>query len=428
MTVQGAVKIEIPAAAGTSRILARARREWADSIAPFVAEPLEKAKSVLSVPTWVGWSAIALAALALWSARQWHWLEMGVVAAAVIAVLAFAAPFLVGRIDHRARVDLTRSRVVVGERAVGAVEVVNPTNRTLLSVGVELRVGAAIASFDVPRLVAEAVHEELFTIPTQRRTVLSVGPLRAHRGDPLGIYARQTTWAQAIELFVHPRTVALDGSSSGFLQDLEGLPTRDLSSSDVSFHALREYVAGDDRRHVHWKSSARIGKLMVRQFEETRRSHLAVVLSASGDEYGHPDHFELAVSCAGSLSLQAIREEKQVSVLWQGGAIPTRTGKMLLDGLSGIDVTARRRGSVVDVCLASAMAVPAASVAVIVTGSRATPSDLRKAAARLPAGVHTVALVCEEGVALSRHTIGDMVVLTIGELGDLPAAMRKALM
>ena len=165
---------------------------------------------------------------------------------------------------------------------------------------------------------------------------------------------------------------------------------------------------------------------MVRQFEETRRSHLAVALSASGDEFADQEHFELAVSCAGSLALQAIREEKQVSVVWQGGSVPTRTGKTLLDGLSGVEVTSHRRGGVSDVCLATSAAVPAASVAVIVTGSRATPGEIRRAAARLPLGVHVVVLVCEDGAALSRHTIGDVVVMTIGELNDLPAAMRKA--
>src|SRR5690606_1690719 len=120
----------------------------------------------------------------------------------------------------------------------------------------------------------------------------------------------QKDWTEHVELFVHPRTVPLHGSSSGFLKDLEGRPTKDLSSSDVSSHALREYAPGDDRRHVHWKTSARTGTLMVRQFEETRRSHLAVVLSTNAADYDDPEEFELAVSVAGSLGVQALREER----------------------------------------------------------------------------------------------------------------------
>ena len=79
------------------------------------------------------------------------------------------------------------------------------------------------------------------------------------------------------------------------------MPTTDLSSADVSFHALRDYVPGDDRRHIHWKTTARTNKLMVRQFEETRRAHLAISLSINTEEYASEDEFELAISAAASI-------------------------------------------------------------------------------------------------------------------------------
>ena len=71
---------------------------------------------------------------------------------------------------------------------------------------------------------------------------------------------------------MHPLLVSLAGASSGLLRDLEGQATRDLSDSDLSFHALRDYVAGDDRRYIHWRTTARRGSLMVKQFEDTRRT------------------------------------------------------------------------------------------------------------------------------------------------------------
>ena len=39
----------------------------------------------------------------------------------------------------------------------------------------------------------------------------------------------------------------MNASTVGFIRDIEGATTQDLSSADVSFHALREYVPGDDR-------------------------------------------------------------------------------------------------------------------------------------------------------------------------------------
>src|SRR5699024_3749448 len=161
----------------------------------------------------------------------------------------------------------------------------NPTQRIWLPARIGLAVGAATAQFLVPRLPAGESHEELFAVPTRRRAVLVVGPVRSVRDDPLSLMRRQVTWARPQELFVHPRTVRLDEATSGFLRDLEGTPSSDLSSSDIAFHALRDYAPGDDRRHVHWRTTARPGKLMVRQFEETRRSHVVVAPDDLAEHY-----------------------------------------------------------------------------------------------------------------------------------------------
>ncbi len=71
--------------------------------------------------------------------------------------------------------------------------------------------------------------------------------------------------------------------------------------NDLAFHALREYVRGDDLRHVHWRSSARAGQLLVRQYHQTRRNHATVIVDDARDSYKTEDDFELAVSIAASL-------------------------------------------------------------------------------------------------------------------------------
>ncbi len=106
----------------------------------------------------------------------------------------------------------------------------------------------------------------------------------------------------------------LDGRPPGFVRDLEGLATRDLSNDDVSFHALREYVPGDDLRHVHWRSTARTGRLMIRQFEETRRSQFVIVVSTRPADYADDDEFEVGIAVAASLSRSAQVDGKEVTV------------------------------------------------------------------------------------------------------------------
>lgn len=368
---------------------------------------------------------IAVGVLSWWAGGRYGWAELRVVGLTAALVLAVAVAFLVGSSPYVVRLDLAHRRVVVGERAMGRVEVTNASTRGTLPAEIELPVGAGVATFALPRLAGGASHEDLFTIPTSRRAVIAVGPVRSVRADPLGVARREVRWTDPIELFVHPRTVSLGGTSAGFFKDLEGRPTRDLSSSDISFHALREYVVGDDRRHVHWKSTARTGQLMVRQYEETRRSHLAVALSTHAADFGvDPEEFELAVSVAGSLGLHALREERDLTVLTQGGAMQTRTPGGFLDDLTRVQLSARRTDLI---RLASTLAnsAPGASIAALVVGSATTPTQLRAASVRLPIQVRVVALRCEPGAELSRRSIADLAVLTIGALDDLPVAMRR---
>ena len=120
-----------------------------------------------------------------------------------------------------------------------------------------------------------STHE--FAVPTAaaRRRPGRPGAHRARRPDRPRAPRADLDRARSSS-FVHPRTIGVPSTSTGLIRDLEGTPTRDLTSSDVAFHALREYQPGDERRYIHWKSTAKTGTYMVRQFEQTRRSHLVV--------------------------------------------------------------------------------------------------------------------------------------------------------
>ena len=301
----------VPARLHPSAVWAEARSTAALALAPAARAVRERFRMhlwpVLSVVSVLGWSVLAGAVL-LWSAGQaYGWQEAKAAAIAAFVLLVLAVGFVLGRSSYGVLLDLARTRVAVGDSAVGSIAVSNTSARPLLPAALELPVGAATAVFHLPRMKPGQVHEDLFTIPTARRAVIVVGPVRSVRADPLHLLRRQVLWTAPQDLYVHPKTVALAGSAAGFIRDLEGMPTTELSSADVSFHALRDYVPGDDRRHIHWKTTARTNKLMVRQFEETRRAHLAISLSTNTDEYASEEEFELAVSAAASIGLQAIR-------------------------------------------------------------------------------------------------------------------------
>jgi uncharacterized protein (DUF58 family) len=380
---------------------------------------------VLSVVSVLGWSVLGASAF-LWTAgHAYGWQEAKAAAVAALVLFLIAVGFILGRSSYGVLLDLARTRVAVGDSAVGSIAVSNTSARPLLPADLELPVGGATAVFHLPRMKPQQVHEDLFTIPTARRAVIVVGPVRSVRADPLHLLRRQVLWTEPEDLYVHPRTVALAGSAAGFIRDLEGMPTTDLSSADVSFHALRDYVPGDDRRHIHWKTTARTNKLMVRQFEETRRAHLAISLSINTDEYASEQEFELAISAAASIGRQAIREQRELDVLTQAGPLRCETGRNMLDDMTRI-VGAPQRKTAVDLARTLADTVPNASVVFFVVGSQVKPAQLRSAAASVPPGVRSIAVRLDAGAAPARANIADLTVLTLGDLSDLPAVLRKA--
>ena len=382
-------------------------------------------RPALSIISPLGWLVIVITVCAWIAGLALGWVEARIAGFMGVLLLLMGIGFILGRSAYHVRLDLARTRVAVGDRAVGGIEVTNSSDRTLMPAAMELPVGRATAVFQLPRMRAAATHEDLFTIPTHRRAVIVVGPVRSVRQDPLGLLRRQLEWTDPEDLYVHPRTVALQGSSAGFIRDLEGLPTKDLSSADVSFHALRDYVPGDDRRHIHWKTVARTNKLMVRQFEETRRAHLAIALSTNTAEYATDHDFELAVSVAASIGLEAFKEQRNLSIRTHAGPVHTETGRNMLDDLTRVEGKVLRETSI-DVARSTADNVPNASVFFLITGDQPTATDLRKATNHVPPGVRAFAIRCAHGVETSRANIGDLTVVSVGDLQDLGLALRKA--
>ena len=204
---------------------------------------------------------------------------------------------------------------------------------------IELPIGAGVAEFVVPGVSSHRTWDEFFSVVTRRRGVIEIGPARTVRSDGLGLLRRVRSWDNPVTLYVHPRTVRVPFDATGFQVDVEGVVTAKLSSSDVSFHALRA---------VHWPSTARLGKLIVRQYEETHRSHHLIVLDTARSSWDR-DSFEDGISVAASLALSGIAASRTVSFAAGKRWVPTTTAVSMLDTLASLsfsgrsDITARVR-------------------------------------------------------------------------------------
>ena len=374
-------------------------------------------KTLVGAVTPTGWAVITLVIVGLVLAVAFQWVEALACALAGVVALLLAAMRVAWRPPHVVSIRVPNERIVAGQTAVGEISVRNERARSARSGIIELPIGTGTGEFVVPPLGAHETWDEMFLISSRHRGLINVGPARAVRSDALGLLRRVRMWDEPVLLHVHPRTVRVPFDATGFQLDVEGVSTGKLSSSDVSFHALRDYEPGDDRRAVHWQSTARLGKLIVRQYEETHRSHHVIVLDTSRDAWDH-DTFETAVSVAGSLGLANLRESRPVSLSTTEGWLPSGVAMRMLDALS--EVKARSFGDLSRRVREAVAQRPGVSALTLIVGPNVTDIEAAHLARLAPIDVPvSIIRIGAEGVR-ARRDLGRGVLLDCSTLDDLP--------
>lgn len=406
------------------RALALARRVWA-LVLPVLKTVWRVIGPVVTVVTPAGWLVIGLAIVAFILSFSFGWQEFTYLATVLLACLVACAFFLFGRASYGVEIELNPRRVVVGDRAMGSMTVTNTGPRALAPTRMELPVGAGIAEFQLPAMKPKEQHEELFAVPTNKRAVIVAGPAESVRGDQLGLLRRALTWADPVDLFVHPKTVRLTPSAAGLVRDLEGQVSKKITNNDIAFHALRPYVPGDDRRYVHWRTSARIGQLMVRQFEETRRSQLTMIHNTRNDLYASEDEFELAISVTASIAAQVILDGTQMNIVSDEFLWKTQTPTSMLDSSCRVQPVGRVFPSVREFARERTRRLPAPSVVIIIGGSRMSTTEYRSVQSLFGQDTSQVALHVELGAQPKIGAVAGLTVITVGALTDLPQLIRR---
>ncbi|MDO4258560.1 MAG: DUF58 domain-containing protein [Actinomycetaceae bacterium] len=380
--------------------------------------------SLLSGITPLGWGlgAIGLAGIAVGLAARWN--EMAIVAVAALTLLFGALILSLIPLSCSVALHLAAQRITVGQDAYGEILVTNPTGRTLRPVRLELNVDSAVVPVWTSPIEAHGEHRDSFVIETSRRGRRRVGPVRVARGDAFGLVRRVRATSDILDLRVHPRTVTVPFSAIGLVRDLEGITTQDLSSADVSFRALRDYVPGDDRRNVHWRTTARTGKMMVREFEETRRAHLLLILDNDQLAWGIDEEFEDGISTIASLARCAYTDSIAVSTLTRDQPLNSASSVSLLDALTEVSAISVSHSLAEDVHWAGAE-TPSASVAIVVTGSGRSIEHIRYSLTTIDPSVRALAIRIDSSDKASVRMVGGFTLVTISSLGELPSVMRQ---
>jgi uncharacterized protein (DUF58 family) len=281
-----------------------------------------------------------------------YWLFLGIVVLIIgvtmhqVPLIIFTIIFLLGgglsrlwnrfclhRIEYRR--SLSQDRVFLGDEVVFEVEVANHKPLPLpwlrledeLPAEVNLLKGKTVSAGESRAVLSNIFPlnwyhrvKRRFPIQCLQRGCFVFGPTRISSGDLFGFFHREKTIDEVNYLTVYPRIVPLE---------ILGIPSRQLFGDirvrshlfqdPVLTAGVREYQPGDSLKRIHWKSTARIGRLQTRLYEPTTTTDVMVFLDVRtmpAPYWGSvKELLELAIVTAASFSREALGKGYRVGLL-----------------------------------------------------------------------------------------------------------------
>jgi uncharacterized protein (DUF58 family) len=346
-----------------------------------------------------------------------------------------------------------------GANATATVQVTNTSRWRLPRMQAWDVAGPGREPFRVPALKAAEPYEGTTRLPTRRRGLIVSGPLLVDRADVLGLAFRSLDTGLIDTLYVQPKAVTVTMPASSMARSADGPQSETTVQGTLAFHSLREYVPGDEPRHVDWKATAHAGgRLLVKQHVDTSLAGVAVVLdvalpkpdaeSANGIVLGlglgsgpasYAEAFETSVDCAASLACAAATASHPLTLvdghgrdLLSSGGGGRRTGHTkdaILDALTPITAEDGRdtRDEELSVLLRSLAGRSKGSLAALVTTRSPEPWALAlQSLAAAYARVTVVHAVRQGEPVPAPRQAGRISWLTVSYVDSLPTALHRA--
>jgi uncharacterized protein (DUF58 family) len=321
-----------------------------------------------------------------------------------LLLLLFALVYVLrGRPALEIRRHARPSRVHVGGEGRVVLEGMTTARTPLLALTEIVDGGVRAARFVLSPAGPGVPIDATYRVPTDRRGRHELGPLLAIVTDPLGLARRTWEVADVTDIIVRPRVHAVlsPRRAGGGDQDPRAEGARVPAFEPAGeFLALRDYEPGDDPRRVHWRSTARLGELVVRQDEAAAPGRVVLLLDARPS--AHDDaSFEAAVEAIASLAIRLQQDHAPVEVITTAGTILGRPGpgtvELLLDRLAVVELDDTDLLSAVGARLATRLGLGAF---VAVTGAPDRP--LLDALAPLGSRAVVTVVATRAGTQLSR--------------------------
>jgi len=157
----------------------------------------------------------------------------------------------------------------------------------------------------------------------RRRGRYLLPSLGVARTDGFGLFRSRAVWLPEQVVLAYPRYYTLDELPlpMGRRYQPGGIPLASQVGDSLEFVGTREYREGDPLRKIHWRSWGRLGKPVVKEYQEEYFSRIALVLDTFLPTRPRPrerERFEAAISLLASVAGHFSRSEEVVDILAAG--------------------------------------------------------------------------------------------------------------
>ena len=200
-----------------------------------------------------------------------------------------------------------------------------PDERAAVNAGLAVSGGSAFFTV-VPSRGSEVAQ---YSLRIRRRGIYRFGDTRLETVFPLGFFRSASVRHAPGRLVIYPRLGEVDSS---FFEELElalrHMRTYRPSRAEEDFRGLREYRHGDNPRWIHWRSTARTHKVLIKEYEEPQARRVLLLLDTNLQRVGSQRFasFELAISFVGTIARDLARRGYELDcVALQPGGRHVRT-------------------------------------------------------------------------------------------------------
>ncbi len=212
-----------------------------------------------------------------------------------VALLLSGAPIIASVFLARSRISIASQRWAEPDRVPAGVPIllkISLTNQSILPTGslmLEDRLGPPFeqrARFTLDSLRGRETRTLAYHLPKAGRGEYRVGPLMMRLADPFGLVERSRSFRAVSDLLVLPSVDALpDAPLPGAWDSSLQAGSHAIGSHGSDDASIRQYRYGDDLRKVHWRSTARLGEMVVRQEERPWHGRTSVLFDTRGSAH-----------------------------------------------------------------------------------------------------------------------------------------------